>query len=257
MYKVSLIRIISDPIPGYHQSTDSTSALLTILKDEPDFLGVTKIWILNNLVKDTRKIILASLKEFGHKFIEVKNGNPQNINHCRNLALATDFGSDYKLIFDEFVYLSYLAWDGIQENFYKFPSEDRFLIPMVRLRNFKHVDDEKYVVIKEESTGLDGYVRVGLIEPQVAFSNAVEPCFDESCLFGSGSKVELLQRWGIPGPWMYHTPKFKSLYSDLREVMLSGFCYRLPSTGGVGSADFDYRNQIKKAALQRINDSNA
>ena len=65
-------RILGNDLPPRHSSNQTLTNLLFILQNEPSFINVTKIWILNRIVNEqVERVLIALLNQYNRLYIRI------------------------------------------------------------------------------------------------------------------------------------------------------------------------------------------
>lgn len=223
-----LTRIVGNDLPGHHEPDEALRSLRTILAEEPRFRSLRREWIVNRIVDDSmRARIITVLEEAGEQFIVIPfsadeyrrvslldDGAPDveqslsneesirlanhrsryrsvyvfNCNGARNSAIDLAMGrASWSLPWDGACLLTPTAWEQIEEGLRDRPCVPVAVVPMARRENLEDLRD-----------GVSTHARD---EPQVIVRTDAGIRFDPGRPYGRRSKVELLRRVGVPGPW--------------------------------------------------------
>lgn len=266
-----LYRIIGNNIPRFHGEHEAQTLLRFILQHEEDFLDCEKWFVLNRIVDPSAEKQIVRILETNHRnilripflkeeYARVPSNSEDipwrgtslivrrammksarrtllahalyrnkinyvaNSNGARNFALQ--HGRDrarWVLPFDGACFMPSHAWLEMAERIAAHPDAKYAVVPMARLNdNVSILNDDAPCVADEE--------------PQVAFRNDAQERFDPEVPYGRRSKVDLLWRLGVPGPWdlwTQHTWDFprpsRSLEAD--SVITAGWVARLNAGG--------------------------
>ncbi len=232
----ALCRIVGNDLPPRHRKGQTRENLRFILEHEHEFPGCIKIWVLNRIIdQEEKREIEALLKNYGSEYIDipfdrneylkiglnerdlpskgfvrryVQKGNDEwlrltleshrlknknlylmNNNGARNLAL--NLGREkakWILPWDGNCFLTLNAWSEISQAVSEQPWNKYFIVPMAR-------------IVRNDDLLQAGYNPLAEEEPQIIFRRDAVESFDESYAYGTMSKVELLWRLRVPGPW--------------------------------------------------------
>lgn len=198
---IGLFRIVGNQLPRRDEAGARLKACGLILKEEPAFPGVDKIWILNRIYDQHFLAQLVHLLSFHRATIKVipfsgvdyrlctgRSGRMRyavNPNIGRNLALS--LGRDaYKhtMVFDGDCALSGWHFEQIAAEL-KLERRGYYSVPMVRLRHDEYVNLTPAVMEFKK-----------LEEPQLIAAQGTDECFKEDQQYGDNDKNELLWRLG-------------------------------------------------------------
>lgn len=232
---VCIVRVVGNDLPPRHASGQSVRNVRFILENERLPEGVTRSWVLNRITEPDVKAQLISLleqaqesvlqvpfvaedyRDIGYRFGDFsfsglswdgdvdldalsvarawghvygdKNRYVMNNNGARNIALAA-FQDDHRWIlpWDGNTFMTEAGWSELLGALRSEPWRPVVVVPMAR--------------VTENAVLLDGHFRPEASEePQLVFRSDVTIAFDESYRYGRRTKVELLLRLGVPGPW--------------------------------------------------------
>lgn len=232
-----LYRIIGNDLPPRHRRGQARENVAFILENEPDLPGCEKRWILNRIVDPEEESALAALLSTrGHEFTRIpfeletyarigldedrgltaavmksgaflglqpderaraemhrrrsRNNYVTHNNGARNLALrAGREAAKWVMPWDGNCFVTAEAWAEITAAIRAEPHLKYFVVPMARVRDNSVLRAAGY---RPEADG----------EPQVIFRRDAAEEFNEAFPYGRRSKVELLWRLAVPGPWM-------------------------------------------------------
>lgn len=258
--KVFLWRILGNDVPPRHSPRQTEDILRFVLDKEPDFPNVEKVWLINRVYDDAKRLRLEQiLRDAGRRFYishfdwsvyreltteESKRLYITNVNHGRNWcvsAVQDPSGVCYDpnaavAPFDGGIALRSCGMQAIQLTLVRNVAQGYVIVPMWRVPTFEdYLDETVPPCLHEDFIMQNGWRKTSLGEPQVLFLPGADIRFDEGLPWGMAPKVELLWRLRVPGIWDFWQPKLKVLainkgvsrYAGL--VAWSGFCCRLPS----------------------------
>ena len=231
-----LYRIIGNDLSPRHKHGQSLENVKFILDNEPELTNCKKRWVINRIVdKAAEEKIIELLREHGQQYLHIpfdpevyseigldtsfvesadyfsskdyllkplhykrrmeaallrrKNAYIMNNNGARNFALNNGRGkADWILPWDGNCFLKTRAWEAIRYCISTNKQAQYVAVPMHRLWQNSEILSWWFRAKPKD-------------EPQIAFrSDSVEK-FNPEFVYGARSKVELLWRLGIPGPW--------------------------------------------------------
>jgi hypothetical protein len=233
---VILTRILGNALPPLHSRDQTLTNTRFILANESAWDNCQKTWILNRILDSEEKAALVDLlREHKQQFVDLpfeadvyrqigfdyehlpvpdflssqravtlserdrkiaycaclheKNRYLMNNNGARNAALfAGRRKAHWCLPWDGNCYLTDDGYAALMEAFQRCEFEKYVIVPMHRCENNAAILEP-------------GFDPCPLEEPQIAFRSDTTEEFDESCVYGFKSKVELLRRLGVPGKW--------------------------------------------------------
>ena len=231
-----LARIIGNDLEPRHRTGQSRENVEFILKNEPDFPGVKKLWIINRIYDaDERKRIVDVLERNNQEYRSIdfdlsEYGKAQwelgrlpsgayvfddsHPNLEERIRLKLDVAvRRHKVLYainnngarnfalnvcrDEFKWI--MPWDGNC-----FLTEAAFTTIAEKVRRRPHLPYLIVPMVRVEDNAilLDGkFSRPSLEEPQIIFRTDAKEQFNEDLPYGRRPKVDLLWRLGVPGKW--------------------------------------------------------
>jgi hypothetical protein len=231
-----LYRILGNDLWPRHGRGQTVRNVRFILDNEPQFEGCAKRWIVNRIrSREDEQQLVALLESQGQSYHRIpfelsdytkaewesecfpspsfflsgqvdlfsernqlnaeqrirrqKINYVMNVNGARNLALREGrTHAGWTLPWDGNCFLTRSGWDALVRASRRCPNAMYIIVPMVRLTDNEQVHDPSVAVLATD-------------EPQIMFRCDTAEWFDEEYPYGRRSKVELLQRLGVPGPW--------------------------------------------------------
>lgn len=231
-----LYRIIGNDLPPRHEVGQARRNLKFILEHEPEFPGCEKRFILNRVVdQEEERCIVNLLEEAGATYFRIpfnwaeyaqvpldvsgvpghyspdsegyawlredqrervrlrlyryKNNYVMNNNGARNVALEEGRTiAKWLMPWDGNCFLAKDAYEELRNSIHIRPDIPYWLVRMVRL-------DENLQLFRADTPS------DAVEEPQIVFRRDAAMSFDPAYQYGRRSKVELLWRLGVPGPW--------------------------------------------------------
>lgn len=239
----ALIRILGNDMPFRHNPNQTLTNLEFTLKNESDFAGCVKLWILNRIIDSEKKsAIVTLLDKYGKNYVDIPYvaGELPKIPFCfedlpvDHFKLTPEYDKldERKKIIVDTAILKHknnyimnnngarnkalevgkaiakwvLPWDGncfVNDQAWESLTE-----------SIKNREDLQYHVVpmdrvlSNEDVIQKGYEPHPVEEPQIVFRNDAELTFDENLMYGLKPKVDLLKRLGVPGVW----DKWTNLY---------------------------------------------
>jgi len=278
--KVGLARIIGNNLPPRTSGNQSVEQLIFQLRHEVLIDGFSRHWILNRLVDESKtQLIRSILDAHGERWTEIPFNRdefdsiakasqhpkslygqepseellfhkfgPQiaylmNVNGARNCALELKHeGFTHIAPFDGGTFLTHRALESVRCGLRR-DGDQTLVLPMARLRTW----EEAQHLQNDYETGIERFVE----EPQLIFPSNFADRFDERYVYGSRSKIEMLWRLGIPGPWDNYQqqpwePKLVTQRDQNRNsrYTVHGWVYRLP-TNTVSDTNLFSRAQMR------------
>ena len=294
-----LYRIIGNDLYPRHKKGQSRENVRFLLENEPELTACDKRWVVNRMVDPAEeRQIIAMLEEHGQRFIHIpfvteeyrgigwdfdvlptpgflsseefkklaplerdrlllalyrlKNNYVMNNNGARNVALRDGRErAKWILPWDGNCFVTARAWQQISQAVTERPHLKFFAVPMERIT---------------ENTALlrDDFTPHPVEEPQLMFRCDAEEEFNESFPYGRRSKVELLWRLGIPGPWdrWKDAPwdqKRRELSPQAQQFGVAGWVGRLfsgmPNLEARGRSGGSSRDRVRQDAIISMLDS--
>lgn len=242
-YEYALIRILGNDLPQRHTPMQTYQNLEFTLKNESDFEGCRKLWILNRIIDSDKKAALIELlAKYGKEYVDI----PYNATELASVPICyEDLPVDEYFLTDDFETLeerhkviaktallkhknNYIMnnngarnrallegkaiarwvfpWDG---NCYLTDQAWESLTKSLKAR-----DDSKYHIVpmdrvlSNEQLLDPNYIANPSEEPQIVFRNDAPKSFDENLMYGLKPKVDLIKKLGVPGVW----DKWSNLY---------------------------------------------
>jgi Alginate lyase len=279
-----LYRIVGNDLVPRHKKGQSRENLRFILENEPTLERCTKRWIVNRIVNPEEEAsVIALLEAHRQDYMRIpfEIAEYQKIDLDLDWLPATDFfGSDeferldpevrqrarlrtcygrinyfthnngarnaalregrtlakWILPWDGNCFLTESAWREIAQAVTTEPYFRYFIVPMARVLSNAELLRPAFAPNAEE-------------EPQVLFRSDAPVEFDESYPYGRRSKVELLWRLGVPGPWdkwrfdPFDLPR-PDWSQEVGEFRFAGWVARLHS--GEAQLDGGHQARIKR-----------
>ncbi len=231
-----LYRIIGNDLPPRHRDGQNVDNLRFLLEHEPDLPGCEKRFVVNRIIDpDVERRLLDLLEEHGSTVVNLpfrveeyqqlgwrvadftrsgmfygraydgmpkvvraraidhayhdKNLYVMNNNGARNAALEDgQTQATWILPFDGNCFFTTTAWEDLRAAVLDKPHIPYVLVPMARINDNRELLDPAFQPEPNE-------------EPQIAFRADARERFDDRQRYGRRSKVSLLRRLGVPGPW--------------------------------------------------------
>jgi len=293
--KICLIRVIGNDLPGLHGEGQSYSNLEFILRNEPDFSNVDKIFIINNLVSDENRNKIKQLldkhkKEYFENIFDPEEyiNIPWNTDDMPDAAYwQSDERTEWDFLCGEALKRkkknAYLMNNNGARNlainigFSKgydwvlpfdgncFFSKKQFDELSVEIYNNKNAD---YLIIPMErclennSNLATKESKNATEEPQIAFKNGATLKFDENRVYGNQPKVDLLKRLGVPGIWdkwvnEYPWKPFELKKENLQPLIwkISSSVFRLASGNESATVNSNFRANARAKAIINLIDN--
>lgn len=232
--RICLLRIIGNDLPGLHDSMQSYRNLEFILKNEPNFPGVDKFFIINRIVSESKKNrIKWLLNKYEKEYVEINFKAEEYIDIPFNQDgmpdqqyWASKDRSDWERLLGEVLKRknrnAYLINNNGARNFaldigiskgyeWILPFDGNCFLSEKQFKDlsieFKKSDNKNYIIIPmerchENIADLAKKCATNAVEePQIAFRRTANLKFDEKRVYGNQPKVDLFKRLGVPGPW--------------------------------------------------------
>ncbi len=287
---VVLTRILGNPLPPLHSHEQTLINTRFILEHESAWVNCQKTWILNRILDAEMKSALVELlREHKQQFIDIpfeadvyrrigfdyehlpvadcfssqqalalserhrqvaycaclheKNRYLMNNNGARNAALfAGRRKADWCLPWDGNCFLTDDAYEALLDTFRSCEYEKYVIVPM-------HRCESNAAILKP------GFEPCPLEEPQIAFRRDANEGFDETCVYGFKSKVDLLRRLGVPGSW----DAFPALYpwskvyepsgKEPHQHLWGSYVLRLAAVSSGAVLSYTARGQTRERAI--------
>jgi hypothetical protein len=262
----AFFRTLGNDSPPLHSPTQTVDNLRFILEHEPRLEGCVKHFILNRIVDPARvELLLKILSGAGlmshvvpfdrHAFQSLPGDEERwayltNNNPARNLALELGAAlADFVLPFDGQIFMTQEGWNQIRAEVAAHPGCPAFVVPMTRLL----MNDEALSPSRINRDEMNGPS-----EPQLLFSSRCPERFDETIPYGSGPKMEMLIRLGVPGGWnKFGSPYWRSLQARPRspfagQCLKAGYVYRLASGNAVASMTREMRSRTRRESIESM-----
>jgi hypothetical protein len=231
-----LARIIGNDLEPRHRTGQSRENVEFILKNEPDFPGVKKLWIINRIYDaDERKRIVDvlernnqeyrsidfDLSEYGkaewelgrlpsgayvfdndYRFLEDRIKQKLHVavrRHKVLYAMNNNGARNFALNLGRSEFKWIMPWDGNC-----FLTEKAFANIVGKTRGRPYLPYLIVPMLRVEDNALlldPGFSRPPREEPQIIFRTDAKEQFDEELPYGRRPKVDLLWRLGVPGKW--------------------------------------------------------
>lgn len=271
-HSIVFIRILGNDLPPRHKRGQTIENVNIILNNESRFDNCKKVWLLNRIVDSKQeKRIIKLLKAHGQQYFRIAfelkscegiryNNRHKKIkkiidlNHARNVALL-EGRKKYRWVlpFDGNCFFTDEGW----EEFIRAINNDRdiryAIVPMARLsKNHDILDKSQGFEFYETWMCRDEKKGRFLTEPQIAFRFDTTDMYDEDCIYGKVSKVNMLWRLGVPGIWDQWQPELREKALQNKSVgfgmyIKAGYVIRLSS--GNPKAE---RNPTKRHIMREV-----
>lgn len=273
--KLFIWRILGNDVPPRHSPKQTEDILRFVLKNEPEFSGCEKVWLINRVYDDAKRERLADiLQSAGRRFYishfdwsvynELESQDEKrlyitNVNHGRNWCVSAVHDPDGICYdpeaavapFDGGIALRPGGFQAIRQAIDRRVAQGYLIVPMWRVPTFEdYLNESVPPKLHEDFLMANGWRKTALGEPQVLFLPGADVRFDDTLPWGMAPKVELLWRLRVPGMWDFWQPKLKlralnkgiSRFASL--LAWAGFSCRLPS----GNIDCERNNLIRGEA---------
>lgn len=252
-YEFALIRILGNDLPFRHSENQTLVNLEFTLKNEAEFVGCKKIWLLNRIVDKAKKeAIVSLLDKYSKEYIDVPYSDAGLLEQA--FAFEELPRPDFKLT-EEFQNMSERNQVVVDTAIFK--HKNAYLINNNGARNLAlalggkianwvfpwdgncFINDQAWQAINESLVSRDdidyhivpmdrlqanedvlklSYIPCPQEEPQIIFSSKAELKFDNKLVYGLKPKVDLLKKLGVPGIW----DKWTNLYPWKKHVIKYG-----------------------------------
>ncbi|AMJ88211.1 alginate lyase family protein [Alteromonas sp. Mac1] len=249
-YEYALIRILGNDLPQRHTPMQTYQNLEFTLKNESDFDGCHKLWILNRIIDSEKKAaIIELLKKYGKNYVDIPYNATELVEvpicyedllvneyfltddfekleerhkviaktallkHKNNYIMNNNGARNRALLEGRLLAKWVFPWDG---NCYLTDKAWESLTESLIAR-----DDAKYHIVpmdrvlSNEQLLEPNYIANPSEEPQIIFRNDAQKSFDENLMYGLKPKVDLLKKLGVPGVW----DKWNNLYPWKKHVI--------------------------------------
>lgn len=232
----ALLRIVGNDLPLRHDPNQTLTNLEFTLKNESDFDGCIKIWVLNRIIDPVKKqSIIDLLDKYGKKYLDIPYVAEEMvktpfafdalpIDHYKLTREYPKLSKRNKKIVDA-VTLKYKNMYLMNNNGARntaleagrelakwvFPWDGNCYLTdqaweSIR-EGLKNRDDLHYHIVpmdrvlSNEDLLTDGYEPRPFEEPQMIFREDAELKFNNERMYGFKPKVDLLKKLGVPGKW--------------------------------------------------------
>lgn len=278
---VVLWRILGNDIVPRHAPGQTYRNLEFILRNEADFPGCEKRFLLNRIMREDAFERLQSLLQEAHAGYEVipfestaylaqrtiddRVQYLTNVNAARNHCIKGGLASaPVVLPLDGNCFFSRAGWQSFFAVADRNTTAAAFIVAMWRLRNNQHaLDVGRKPRLRETVRQRLGVFPVRVpVEPQVGFTKMSDAWFNENLVYSKCDKVELLWRLGVGGPWdEWHKDlrtrtiegsAFSKFCGDRQMILNAGFVCRLASGNERADSDIAHRGESRKVGLAEI-----
>lgn len=235
-YDYALMRILGNDLPFRHSESQTISNLEFTLKNESEFSGCKKIWVLNRIIdKEKKKRIICMLDAYKKEYIDIpfvpsefaevefcfedlpkddykitKEYEKLNdrskvivetaiLKHKNNYIMNNNGARNTALEYGKKIAKWVFPWDG---NCFLTDKAWSSITNSLKARDDLHYHIVPMDRVKSNDLLLDNRYRPAADdEPQIIFHVDSNMTFDENLMYGLKPKVDLLKKLGVPGVW--------------------------------------------------------